>query len=306
MVESIVTEALTKSFGMVTAVDKVSLSVKKGEIYGFIGLNGAGKTTTIRMMLGMITPTTGRVWVMGKAVERGGRGPWEKVGCIVEVPHAYPELTVVENLEMIRKLRRITDTGAVQRVIDALKLSSYAERKSAHLSLGNAQRLGIAKALLHQPEILILDEPVNGLDPAGIVEIRALLKDLAENRKVTVFISSHLLGEIAKIADKVGVLDRGTLVQEITAADLDKHIHQRLVVKTRSNKMAEKLLRDHGVTSCTSGENGEIFVTDAAAIRSPETIASVLVAGGTPPVKLVCEEEDLEAYFLRIIAQRGE
>ncbi|GAA3306304.1 ABC transporter ATP-binding protein [Nonomuraea dietziae] len=172
----------SKRYGDVVAVDGVSLQVQAGQIYALLGLNGAGKTTLIRMLLGMITPTEGSVSVLGARVSRGERAAWGRTGYLVEAPAAYPELTVRENLEVVRRLRRLPTRpapGPVDAIIERLSLTSYADRRAQALSMGNLQRLALAKALVHAPELLILDEPVNGLDPAGVVEIRALLADLA-------------------------------------------------------------------------------------------------------------------------------
>src|SRR3989337_54856 len=188
---AIETAGLTKRYGRVQAVDSVSLRVARGEIYGFLGLNGAGKTTTIRALLGMIRPSTGSVSVLGQAVGPNGRGPWRRVGHLVEMPAAYPELTVTENLEIARRLQGVSDRSATSRVIERLGLAPYADRKAGVLSTGNLRRLGLARALLHEPELLILDEPANGLDPAGVVEVRELLASLAPDKGVTVLMSSH-------------------------------------------------------------------------------------------------------------------
>ena len=158
------------------------------------GLNGAGKTTTIRMLLGLIRPTSGVSYIYGKQVRAGQNDIWKNIGYLVEVPYSYPELTVRENLEIIRRMRFISDRNAVDRIIHKLHLKEYTNRKAKNLSQGNSQRLGLAKAFLHNPDILILDEPTNGLDPAGIAEIRELLQDLASNNGATIFISSHILG----------------------------------------------------------------------------------------------------------------
>ncbi len=193
MAFAIETRQLSKQYGPVLAVDSVNLSVKQGEIYGFLGLNGAGKTTTIRALLGMIRPSTGDVKIFGQAVGLHGRGPWSRVGHLVESPSAYPELSVHENLEISRRLHHIRDSSVTARVMDQLALTAYKDRSAGTLSTGNRQRLGIARALLHQPELLILDEPANGLDPAGIVEIRELLETLVREKGVTIFMSSHIL-----------------------------------------------------------------------------------------------------------------
>ncbi len=206
---AIETEHLGKRYGDVTAVEDLSLRVAEGEIYAFLGLNGAGKTTTIRMALGMIRPTTGSARVLQTPVRLGSREPWARVGYLVEAPRAYPELTVWENLEAARRLHPGTPPAAVGRIIERLALGPYAGRRAGTLSQGNAQRLGLAKALLHEPELLLLDEPANGLDPAGIVEIRELLLGLTRERGVTVFMSSHILAEVARLAQRIGVIHQG-------------------------------------------------------------------------------------------------
>jgi len=294
------TKNLTKKFGKFTAVDKVSLNVDEGEIYGFLGLNGAGKTTTIRMLLGMIAPTDGTAHILGKPIVRGKPGPWEQVGHIVEIPYAYPDLTVRENLVIFSRLRGLSKTNAVDRTIDQLKLTPYTAVKAGHLSSGNAQRLGLAKALIHNPRILILDEPSNGLDPAGIVEIRELLSDLSENRKTTIFISSHILAEISKIADRIGIIHNGKLIEELNAAQLEQRINKQLNIQTRNNELAMKILIEEGL-SPVMNNNGELSLTDTNSLDHPDDIAALLVSKSVPPLSLYMHEEDLEDYFLRII-----
>ena len=211
------TEALTKHYGQVRAVDGLDLEVRRGEIYGFLGRNGAGKTTTIRMLLGLIRPTSGTVRVFGQAI--GGDQGWlRQVGFLVESATAYPNLTVAENLDVQRRLTG-APRAAVAEAIGRLGLDDYADRCAGRLSLGNKQRLSLARALLHRPELLILDEPANALDPAGIVEIRQLLRALAADG-VTVFMSSHLLAEVAHLADRIGIVDGGRLVEEASRDEL--------------------------------------------------------------------------------------
>jgi ABC-2 type transport system ATP-binding protein len=211
---------LSKHYGKLNAVENVSINVQKGEIYGFLGLNGAGKTTTIRMLLGLISSTTGEAFLNGKKVNAGNPKMWTDTGYLVEVPYSYPDLTVKENLDITRRLRLIDDRKSVDRVVDLLKLDEYRNVRAKNLSLGNAQRLGLAKAFIHNPKILILDEPANGLDPAGIVEIRELLADLALNNGVTVFISSHILGEISKFATRIGIIHEGMLIHESSVVEM--------------------------------------------------------------------------------------
>jgi ABC-2 type transport system ATP-binding protein len=207
--EIIRTDNISKHFRDVRAVSDMSLCVRKGEIYGFLGLNGAGKTTTIRMLLGMIRPTSGAAFINGTKVSADNTELWKHIGSLVEIPFSYPELTVRENLEMFRRLRFLQDKKVVDLIIHKLKLGAYADRKAKNLSLGNNQRLGLAKALIHDPEILILDEPANGLDPAGIFEIREMLCDLTVNNGVTIFISSHILSEISRFATRIGIIHEG-------------------------------------------------------------------------------------------------
>jgi ABC-2 type transport system ATP-binding protein len=305
MDEVIRTEALAKHYGNIKAVDGISLSVKKGEIYGFLGLNGAGKTTTIRMLLGMINPTAGSASISGKKVDAGSYGLWENVGYMVEIPNSYPELTVRENLEMVRGLRGIPDKGSVDAVIDKLRLTSYKDRKAKNLSLGNAQRLGLAKALIHSPGILILDEPANGLDPVGIVEIRELFRDLALNHGVTIFISSHILGEISRLATRIGIIHQGKMVMEMNADQLEHLLHKKLIINSLDQKAAQATLIKEGY-AVNLLKDGTLEIKDEKAIAHPEVIATLLVNAGLPPTTLRVDEEDLESYFLRAIGVGGE
>src|SRR5512141_1856565 len=231
MSNAIETNKLTKRFGDVLAVDAIDLRVGIGEIYGFLGLNGAGKTTTIRALLGMIHPSAGNVKVLGQALGPDGRGPWARVGHLVESPSAYPELSVRENLDIARRYHAKQDSKLVDAVIERLALGSYADRKAGTLSSGNLQRLGLARALLHEPELLLLDEPANGLDPAGVVEIRDLLTSLARDRGVTVFMSSHILTEVDRLATRIGIIHKGKLIEELSGLQMEAMRAQRLEVQ---------------------------------------------------------------------------
>ena len=217
----IATSGLTKRYGDVLAVDSLALDVRRGEVYGFLGRNGAGKTTTIRMLLGLIRPTSGSVSVLGKRVREGDQRWLGHVGFLVETATAYSNLTVAENLEI---QRRLTDAphAAVAQTIDRLRLDEYRDKRAGRLSLGNKQRLSLARALLHSPEVLVLDEPANGLDPAGIVEVRNLLRSLADEHGVTVFMSSHILAEVAHLADRIGIVHEGRLIEEASRTELAK------------------------------------------------------------------------------------
>jgi ABC-2 type transport system ATP-binding protein len=304
MIEVIKTDNLTKHYGDVRAVDGISLSVKKGEIYGFLGLNGAGKTTTIRMLLGMINPTAGSAYIYGKRVSSGSYGIWENVGYLVETPYSYPELTVRENLEMVRRLRGIEDKRSVETIMEKLRLMPYGERKAKDLSLGNSQRLGLAKALIHDPGILILDEPSNGLDPVGIVEIREMFRDLALNHDITIFISSHILGEISRLATRIGIIHEGRMVQEINSVQLEHLLRKRLLIDARDRRSTHAKLVKEGYT-VTVTKDGQMEIKDENVINKPEVISTLLVNAGLPPTLLKVDEEDLESYFLRAIGAGG-
>jgi ABC-2 type transport system ATP-binding protein len=299
------TENLGKRYGDVTAVEGLSLRVAEGEIYTFLGLNGAGKTTTIRMLLGMIKPSRGSATVLGKRVRLGSREPWAGVGYLVETPHAYSELTVRENLEVARRLHPNTDRKAVNQAIERLGLREYADRRAGVLSLGNVQRLGLAKALLHHPKLILLDEPANGLDPAGIVEIRELLLELTRQEGLTVFMSSHILAEVARLANRIGIIHAGRLLREMDESGLEHERRRRLLLRARDIETARKILSDAGYP----GEilpGGSLALDQAAALAHPDEIASLLVQGGTPPTELLVEQEELEDYFLRLVGAKGD
>jgi ABC-2 type transport system ATP-binding protein len=298
------TEELGKCYGNVRAVEGLSLRVAEGEIYAFLGLNGAGKTTTIRMLLGMIKPTSGFARVLQTRVRPGEREPWADVGYLVEIPHAYPELTVHENLEVARRLHPGTPPKAVSQIIERLGLATYADRRSGTLSQGNAQRLGLAKALLHAPRLLILDEPSLGLDPAGIVEIRELLLELTREQGVTVFMSSHLLAEVARLARRIGIIHNGLLIQEVDVDMLERNRRRRLLMRARDAESAHSVLIAAGLPADILPD-GTIELTNAAAVERPDDINSLLVKAGSPPTHLVVEEEELEQYFLRLVGMDG-
>jgi ABC-2 type transport system ATP-binding protein len=300
MTYAIETVGLAKWYGHVHAVEAVDLRVGVGEIYGFLGLNGAGKTTTIRALLGMIRPSAGSVRVLGQPVGPNGRGPWRRVGHLVEDPAAYPELTVRENLEIARRLQGITDTGATAHVIERLGLHPYADRKGA-CSRRAISASGLARAFLHDPELLILDEPAKGLDPAGVVEIRELLASLAKEKGVTVFMSSHLLTEVDRLATRIGIIHQGRLIEELGADQVEKLRSLRLEIKVRDPDAAQAALTRAGYVPKT--REGTVILSEARAIDAPDAVATLLVHAGTPPLRLAVEQEDLEAHFLRLTGE---
>lgn len=211
---SLETRSLTRLFGEERAVDGVDLRVSAGEIHALVGLNGAGKTTLMRMLLGMVRPSSGAALIDGHDVAACPSGVWKRVGCLVETPFAYPELTVRENLRaaaLLHGVDRATIDTEIAGALDRFELGYWADRRSLVLSLGNKQRLGLASALIHHPSILVLDEPANALDPAGVVFIRDLLRASAEEGSA-VLVSSHHLDQLARVADRISVIHRGRVI----------------------------------------------------------------------------------------------
>jgi ABC-2 type transport system ATP-binding protein len=291
------TEQITKNYGSFAAVKSLDLSLKRGEVYGFIGLNGAGKTTTIRMLLGLIKPTQGRVELFGKEITRSSNRIWKKVGFLVEKATAYPGLTVKENLESSRILYQMADKNSVYEVMDKMNLVRYQNRKAKHLSHGNYQRLAVAKALLHKPELLILDEPTVGMDPAGIVEIRHLLRSLSEEQGVTIFISSHILGEIYRITTRIGIINEGVLIEEMDVQTLSEKMQEKLVLDAADRAKLLSVLEEQGLHPQTN-HSGEVEIADSGFIRQPERLAVEIVKKGVPLKKVNVEKQDLEEFFL--------
>jgi len=291
-------EDLCKRYPEVTAVDSLCLEVGRGEIYGFLGRNGAGKTTTIRMLLGLIRPTRGRVLLFGKDVSTDRRAAVSSVGSLVETAASYTTLTVRENLEI---QRRLTGTGreAMERAVAVLGLEEYVNRRAGRLSLGNKQRLSLARAILHNPRLLILDEPASGLDPAGIVEIRRLLRRLADEQRITVFVSSHILGEINQLADRIGIIHRGRLVEEFDARQAETEAQDRLEVRVSDPERAMLLLRTNmGIGDIKLREDRALEI--AGTSGRPAAIARLLVEAGMELQALCPIREDLEARFMRL------
>jgi ABC-2 type transport system ATP-binding protein len=298
------TENLGKTYGDVKAVENLSLRVAEGEIYAFLGLNGAGKTTTIRMLLGMIKPTSGYANVLQTRVRPGSSQPWGTIGYMVEIPHHYPELTVYENLDVTRRFHPGTPPAAIDQIIARMGLGEYAHRRAGTLSQGNSQRLGLAKALIHHPRLLFLDEPANGLDPAGIVEIRELLLELTRQQGVTVFMSSHILAEVSRLAQRIGIIHRGRLLQELDIEALENNRRRRLLLRARDSGAAQRALLAAGQPAELL-QDGSIELKNASSVERPDDINRLLVEAGVSPTQVMVEEEELEPYFLRLIGING-
>ncbi len=223
-------------------VDHISFEVNEGEVFGFLGPNGAGKTTTIRMLVGLISPTKGKIEVAGYQVKTHFKEAMEEIGCIVENPELYGYLTGWENLVQFARMLHITDELKINEVVKLVKLDERIHEKVRNYSLGMKQRLGIAQALLGDPKLLILDEPTNGLDPAGIRELREFIHTLVKQHNISVFISSHLLSEIEMICDRVGIINKGKMVRVSTVKELVEEAAERVEWKVSPLSSAQELL----------------------------------------------------------------
>ena len=220
---SVILEAhdLTKEYRHTVALDHIDLKIEKGKIYGFIGQNGAGKTTFLRLVTGLAFPTSGTLSLWGKTVEKELQEQRKRIGCMIETPALFPTMTAYQNMEIQRIQRGIPDKAVIQKTLDMVGLKDTGKKAVRNFSLGMRQRLGIAIALLNTPEFLILDEPINGLDPAGIVEIRNLLKSLNKEYGMTILVSSHILEELYQTASEFILIDKGKIIEEISDRELN-------------------------------------------------------------------------------------
>ncbi|MBI1296544.1 ATP-binding cassette domain-containing protein [bacterium] len=288
-------ENLQKNFGPMRAVDGVSLDVRRGEIFGFLGPNGAGKTTTIGILLGLIHPSAGTVEIFGEAVTPQQTAALRRVGSLVGAsPALVPYLSARQNLQLVARLHRTVDAARIEEVLHLVKLTEAADRRAARFSTGMKQRLGLGMALLHRPELLILDEPTNGMDPAGMREIRNFFRSLADDG-VTVFVSSHLLHEVEQMCDRVAVLHKGKIVAQ---GAVDELRGGQSVVRVRIPDPAAALRVLPSEVDVHS--NGSYI--DVTGMRCDEVIVQ-LVNGGVVPTEVTTRNADLEALFLRITGE---
>ena len=298
LTESIVeTRALSRRYGTVTTVDGLNLRVPRGSIFGFLGPNGAGKTTTVRMLLGLVRPTAGTARLFGLDVRTHRRAVLRRLGALVESPSYYPHLTGHENLGILATLlglprRRVDDA------LDGVRLGAVAHRRVGAYSLGMKQRLGIAAAMLHEPELLILDEPTNGLDPAGIHEIRALLRSLPAERGVTVLVSSHLLREVEQIATHVGIIHHGVLMFQGDIDALRAQARARTVVAVDDAVAAQAALSRAGIAAALAGDDLVLPTADREAAAAANR---ALVLAGRSVFGLATERPTLEDLFLDLV-----
>lgn len=297
------TNNLTKRYGTVTVVDKVSLHVPKGKIYGLLGRNGAGKTTAMKMMLKLTFPTDGTVRLFGKDYKDNETAIYNKIGSIIETPGFYGNLTGYENLYILARLRGQLCKNAVLNALEIVGLHEEKRKIFADYSLGMKQRLGIAAALMHDPELLILDEPINGLDPIGISEIRSFLSKLSHDNGTTIFISSHVLNEIEQIADIIGVMHKGRLIEEFDIAEPHKRNRKYIQFDLSDGHAAAEILESHyQITDFTVHDN-TLKIYDFS--HSIGDINRDFALNGLLVTKINTSEENLEEYFTKLIGGGG-
>lgn len=290
------TENLSKSFGKEQAVSNINLKIRKGEIYGFLGPNGAGKTTTIRMLLGLMKPSSGTIKIFQKDVTRDRMNILAKVGSLVENPSYYPHLTAYENLEALRKILGV-QKSRIDEVLEIVRLKDAANKKVKGFSLGMKQRLGIAASLLHNPELLILDEPTNGLDPSGIIEIRNLIKRLPSEYGMTIIISSHLLSEIDQMATQVGIVSKGKMIFQDSIEAMRKSAQPKVFIKVSDAEKGWRSLVAHGIKA----EHKEGLISlDECSDEKVAHIVQILVQEGILVYRVEEEKRSLEDIFLQM------
>ncbi|EKS4344914.1 ABC transporter ATP-binding protein [Clostridium sporogenes] len=290
---------LTRKYGTTAVVDNINMNIKKGEIYGFLGRNGAGKTTTLRMIMGLISPTKGEYELFGKKM--GDREVFGRIGAIIETPGFYPNLTARENLDIHRRLMGIPNKEYVDEALEIVGLTNYdiKKKKVKKYSLGMKQRLGVARALLHKPELLILDEPTNGLDPVGIKEMRETLLDLNKKKEITILVSSHILGEIQHLATKIGIIDNGKLLEEIDYKSFEKKNRHYINLRVNNDKKAVTILeksmniRDYEVT-----EPNRIRIYEM--LDKSNDVAKKMISEGVDVYEVNVMNDTLEDYFVRL------
>lgn len=300
--ESIIkTKNLVKEYDGLNRVDRLYIDIKKGEIYGFLGPNGAGKTTTMKMLLGLVQPTDGEIEILGKKLGRDTRSDiLLKTGSIIENPSYYGHLTGRENMEIVEKMLDLSSKES-EKVLKLVGLEEAADKKVKNYSLGMKQRLAIAMALVRKPEILILDEPTNGLDPAGTREIRELIKRLAKDYGITVMVSSHLLTEIEKIADRVGIIKDGKLIFQGSIPELNKKRRSTTLIKTSDNQRASMLLRNFQVQR----DRDQLIIEDLSQ-KERARINRYLIDNGLEVYILSEKHKSLEELFLDLTEYSSE
>jgi len=293
------THQLCKQYYGKAAVKNVNMNIKAGDIYGFLGQNGAGKTTTMRMMMGLIKPTSGSVELFGANVSDDMSKSFERIGSIIEYPGFYPNLSGAENLEIHRRLMGMGNKECIEEVLRTVGLPEAKNQKVKSYSLGMKQRLGLARALLHHPEFLILDEPTNGLDPTGMKEMRQLFLNLSKQRGITFLISSHLLSEVAQMATKIGIIHQGSLIEELDFEALQNKTRTCLEIHVVDEKRAAFVLEQElGTKDYRILGHGILRLY--MYLDQPEKVNSCLLENGIGVKAITLSGDSLEDYFLKL------
>lgn len=289
------TENLTKTYGKAVAADGINLHIKKGEVYGLIGRNGAGKTTILKMLCGLATPTGGTFTFMGKTREELSNDR-SKIGALIETPSLFPKMSAFQNVKLKCLAFGINDNKYVNSLLEQVGLANVGKKNTQSFSLGMRQRLGIALALVGNPEFIILDEPINGLDPQGIAEMRTIIHKLSKEMGMTVIVSSHILDELVKVADSFAIINGGKLLDEFTAEELMERCSKYATLKTSDSKKAQKALAEMGIESCTIVNEQTIRIT--AEIEDSSKVVEKLVKDGIGVYELAFKQMTLEEYYL--------
>ena len=297
------TQNLTKKYQTATVVDQLNLHVPRGKIYGLLGRNGAGKTTIMKMMLQLVRPTEGNILMFGNSYQEQKYNTYQRIGSMIETPGFYMNLTGQENLEILARFRKKISKDAVKNALAIVGLDQEKKKPFSDYSLGMKQRLGIAAAIMHEPELLILDEPINGLDPIGRSEIRQFLCELSRTKGTTIFISSHVLSEIEQIADMIGVINKGKLVEEINMNELHKKKRKYVIFTVSDSEKASLLLKKQcGIVDCETEDN-MIKIYDHN--LNVGDFNKILVENQLLVTGINTCEENLEDYFSELIGGVG-
>ena len=291
------TSGLTKRYGRHKAVDHVNIHIKKGAIYGFIGRNGAGKTTCLRMISGLAKPTEGEITLFGYQGKEL-KEVRSRIGCLIEAPGLYGNMTAYENLKIKYRLFGISKPGYIEEILETVGLKDVGKKKTKHFSLGMKQRLGIGLALVGEPDLFVLDEPINGLDPQGIAEVRDTIQSLCDQRNMTVLISSHILEELSKIATDYGIIHNGVLLQELTRDELMKRCSERIEITLECPEAAIPVLDRMGFTSYQVTDKHHIHVFER--LNESDVLNMALARAGVPVRGIAVTSEELENYFLNL------
>lgn len=298
------TKGLTKEYNGKRSVSDLNLHIKKGRIYGLLGRNGAGKTTTMKMILNLIDSSAGEVIVFGKSMKKYNKEILPRIGCLIESPGFYPNLTGTENLKIFAQLRGIPKRNAIKESLELVGLKYNDKKLFSQYSMGMKQRLAIALAIMHDPEILILDEPINGLDPIGIAEVRTFIRKLCTEKGKTILISSHILSEIELIADDIGIIDNGVLLEEESLEELENRNKKYIKLVTANDSKAVKVLEAcFNIKNYSVEKNGTIKIYDLDLVI-PELVRE-LVKEGIAVEEIRMKEDTLEDYFKRITGGAG-